>query len=314
MSSFTVKASSSDGGIAIYWGQNGNEGTLTSTCDTGNFKIVLLAFLNQFGNGNPPKWNFAGHCGDWSPCTQLEPEIKHCQQNGVKIFLSLGGAVGPYSLSSPNDAKNVADYLYTNFLSGQFGPLGSVTLDGIDFDIEASTLYWDDLARHLDNQRKQDRYFYLSAAPQCVIPDQYLDKAIKTGLFDYLLVQFYNNPPCQYNTATGDATLLLQSWDAWTSLILPNNTLFMGLPASPDAAPSGGYIPPNDLITKVLPYIKETPNYGGIMLWDRYHDVGNDYSNQIVGYVKQSAFRFVTLISKAIVGSVSEALNAIFPN
>ncbi|WJX24260.1 chitinase [Trifolium repens] len=182
---FTIKASSNDGGIVIYWGQNLGDGTLSSTCETGNYKIVLLAFLHVFGDGRVPNWNFAGHCG----------------------------ASGAYSLSSPDDAKNVADYLHTNFLtSGQFGPLGSVTLDGIDFDIEGgSNLYWDDLARHLDNQRKQERYFYLSAAPQCFMPDHYLDKAIKTGLFDYILVQFYNNPPCQYNTVTGDATLLLQS-------------------------------------------------------------------------------------------------------
>jgi chitinase len=105
------------------------------------------------------------------------------------------------------------------------------------------------------------------------MPDKYLDKAIKTGLFDYVLVKFYNNHPCQYDKKNSDATLLLKSWNAWTSLVLPNNTVFMGLPASPDAAPSGGYIPPNDLISKVLPIIKPTSNYGGVMLWDRVHDV-----------------------------------------
>ncbi|MCH80086.1 acidic endochitinase-like [Trifolium medium] len=123
------------------------------------------------------------------------------------------------------------------------------------------------------------------------MPDHYLDKAIKTGLFDYVLVQFYNNPPCQYNLANGDATLLLQSWNAWTSLVLPNNTVFMGLPTSPSAAPSGGYIPPNDVITKVLPHIKKTSNYGGIMLWDRFNDVGNNYSNQIKGKPKIKSLR-----------------------
>ncbi|XP_058727759.1 acidic endochitinase-like [Vicia villosa] len=315
-SSFTVKASSSDdAGIAIYWGQNNGDGTLSSTCDTGNFEIVILAFLNVFGEGRPPSWNFAGHCGDWSPCTKLEPEIKHCQQKGIKVFLSIGGAAGTYSLGSPNDAKDVSDYLYTNFLSGQFGPLGSVTLDGIDFDIEGGTnLYWDDLAINLDNLRQQNRYFYLAAAPQCVIPDRYLDKAIKTGLFDYIFVQFYNNPPCQYDIINSDATKLLKSWNDWTSLVLPNNTVFMGLPAAPEAAPSGGYIPPDDLITKVLPFIKPTSNYGGVMLWDRNHDVGNNYSNQIKDYVKKSALRFVTQVSEAIVGSISAALNALLLN
>ncbi|CAK8532001.1 unnamed protein product [Lathyrus sativus] len=316
ISSFTIKASPTDAGIAIYWGQNLGDGSLSSTCDTGNYKIVLLAFLNVFGSGRTPSWNFAGHCGDWSPCTKLEPEIKYCQQKGIKVLLSIGGASGSYSLSSPDDAKVVSDYLYTNFLSGQFGPLGSVTLDGIDFDIEGgSNLYWDDLARYLDNLRQNNRYFYLAAAPQCFMPDYYLDKAIKTGLFDYVFVQFYNNPPCQYDIANSDATLLLQSWKDWTSLVLPYNTVvFMGLPAAPDAAPSGGYIPPNDLLSKVLPYIKGTSNYGGVMLWDRFHDVGSNYSNQIKEYVKQSALQLMTQVSEAIVGSVSAALKAVLLN
>jgi len=154
----------------------------------------------------------------------------------------------------------------------------------------------------------------LASAPQCFMPDHYLDKAIKTGLFDYVLVQFYNNPPCQYDGINSDATLLLQSWNAWTSLALPNNTVFMGLPAAPNAAPSGGYIPPTDLISKVLPFIKPTSNYGGIMLWDRFHDVGNDYSNQIKEYVKRSVLRYVRQVFEAVFGSVSAALNAMLRN
>lgn len=296
LSLLTLKSSeaSSSNGIAIYWGQNNGDQSLTSTCDTGNYKIVLIAFLNQFGCGKTPSLNLAGHCGDWSPCTKLQPEIQHCQQNGIKVFLSLGGGVGDYSLCSPQDAKDVANYLYNNFLTGQSGPFGSVTLDGIDFDIESNTFnYWDNLARELDTLRQKNKYFYLSAAPQCVMPDRHLDTAIKTGVFNYLLVQFYNNPPCQYDTVNHDATLLLQSWDAWTSFVLPNNTVFMGLPAALDAAPSGGYIPPDDLISKVLPFIKETSNYGGIMLWDRYRDIQNNYSNQIKEYVSNNVLWFV---------------------
>ena len=148
-----INTSHAKGGIAIYWGQNNGDGTLTATCDTGNYEIVILAFLNTFGCGRTPDWNFAGHCGSWNPCTKLQPEIVHCQQKGVKVFLSLGGAIGSYSLCSAEDAKEVANYLYNNFLSGQYGPLGSVTLDGIDFHIEESELYWDDLARELDALR-----------------------------------------------------------------------------------------------------------------------------------------------------------------
>ena len=275
------------GQIAIYWGQNGNEGTLTEACDSGDYEIVLLAFLIRFGNFRDLGWNFAGHCGDWSPCTKLEPEIKHCQEIGKKVFLSLGGDSSDYTLVSAEDAKDLASKLYSNFLSGQSGPLGAVTLDGIDFDIEhGSVNYYDDLARELDTLRREHTYFYLSAAPQCPIPDRYLDTAIKTGLFDYVWVQFYNNPPCQYSESSG-TSLLLSSWNDWASLVFPNNSLFLGLPASSAAAPSGGFIPAHNLTNDVLPVVKQTANYGGVMLWSRYWDIQTNptYSHQIKDYV-----------------------------
>lgn len=40
---FLILATGSDaGGIAIYWGQNGNEGTLADACATGNYQYVNL--------------------------------------------------------------------------------------------------------------------------------------------------------------------------------------------------------------------------------------------------------------------------------
>ncbi|CAL0320491.1 unnamed protein product [Lupinus luteus] len=305
----------STGGIAIYWGQNNGDGSLTETCDSNKYEIVLLAFLVQFGGGREVKWNFAGHCGDWNPCTQLEPEIKHCQAKGVKVLLSLGGAPSDppkYGLSSAQDAKNVAKYLNDNFLSGQYGPLGSVTLDGIDFDIEVTDLYWDDLARELDIFR-QSRYFYLSAAPQCPTEPYiyYLQKAIQTGLFDYIFIQFYNNGQCEYSTSAG-TSLLLQSWDKWASLVKSNNSIFLGLPANVTAAGTG-YIAPETVISDVLPHIKQTPNYGGVMLWDRYRDKEADFSGKILPYVSKSnvLLQTVTAVWEGLFEGVSAALHSI---
>jgi len=82
LSLFTISSSRPDnGGIAVYWGQDGREGDLVTACNSGKYKIVLLAFLNKFGAGRTPAWNFAGHCdnGAWKKCTELEPEIKQCQ-------------------------------------------------------------------------------------------------------------------------------------------------------------------------------------------------------------------------------------------
>ncbi|TKY49707.1 Acidic endochitinase [Spatholobus suberectus] len=314
LSLFTLSSSRPDnGGIAVYWGQNNGDGELTDTCDTGKYAIVLLAFLNQFGSGRTPAWNFAGHCdnGAWKKCTELEPEIKHCQDKGIRVILSIGGDpnYSHYSLNSTEDAKIVANYLYTNFLSGQYGPLGSVTLDGIDFDIEVTEDYWDDLAKELDALR-QTKYFYLSAAPQCPIPVYYLGKAIATGLFDYLFVQFYNNPGCSYSN--GDTAPLLASWDKWVNLVLSNNSLFVGVPAAPSAAGSG-YIPPEVLNNEVLPYVKKTSNYEGVMLWDRYRDVQYNYSGNILPNVLKSALLSVTSVSDAIYECVSAALHRVLP-
>ncbi|XP_061342049.1 acidic endochitinase SE2-like [Gastrolobium bilobum] len=313
--SFIMSSQASTGEIAIYWGQNYGDGNLTATCDTGNYGIVILAFFTTFGCGRTPAWNFDGHCGHWSPCTKLKHEIDHCQEKGIKVFLSIGGASENYSLCSPEDAKEVAEYLYNKFLSdyiGRDGPLGPVTLDGIDFHIEAgSNLYWDNLARELDTIR-QKKHFYLSAAPKCPIPDHYLDTAIKTGLFDYIFVQFYNSFPCQYSDS--NPAFLFESWDDWTSLVLPNNSVFMGLPAAPDAAPNGGYIPPQEvLIPYVLPYIKKASNYGGIMLWNRSADVQSHYSDIIKPYVPKDVLQFVTGVSKGIYECVSAALPRFLP-
>ncbi|KAJ6760208.1 CHITINASE [Salix purpurea] len=117
---------SNGAGIAIYWGQDGGEGSLADTCNTRNFQFVNVAFLSSFGNGQTPVLNLAGHC---------DP------------------SAGSYSLSSADDAAQVATYIWNNFLGGQSSsrPLGDAVLDGVDFDIEAGAgQFWDDLARALN--------------------------------------------------------------------------------------------------------------------------------------------------------------------
>ncbi|KAJ6868217.1 hypothetical protein NC651_033313 [Populus alba x Populus x berolinensis] len=187
-----IKSSHAGGGISIYWGQNGNEGTLAQTCATGRYAYVNIAFLNKFGNGQTPEMNLVGNPANGG-CTIVSGGIKSCRQQRIKVLLSLDGGIGNYTLASKDDARNVADYLGNNFLGGQSSsrPLGDAVLDGIDFDIEqGSTLYWEDLARFLS---KYGRKVYLAAAPQCPFPDSNLGTALNTGLFYYVWVQFYNN-------------------------------------------------------------------------------------------------------------------------
>lgn len=282
---FALFDSSNAGGIAIYWGQNGNEGSLADTCATGRYQFVNVAFLSTFGNGQNPTINLAGHCDPSSDgCTGLSSDIQACQGQGIKVMLSIGGGAGSYYLASSDDAKQVADYLWNNFLGGQSSsrPLGDAVLDGIDFDIEGGTTqHWDELANYLSGYSAQGKKVYLTAAPQCPYPDAWVGGALNTGLFDYVWVQFYNNPPCQYSS--GDASNLESAWNQWTSS-LPNAEIFLGLPAAPQAAGSG-FIPAGDLTSQVLPAIKGSSNYGGVMLWSKYFDDQTGYSSSIINDV-----------------------------
>ncbi|XP_042477170.1 hevamine-A-like [Macadamia integrifolia] len=278
-----VHRSLAAGGIAIYWGQNGNEGTLNETCASGNYAYVNIAFLYKFGGGQTPEINLAGHCDpDSGGCTIFSSEITYCQSLGLKVMLSLGGGSGNYTLTSNQDAQDVADYLWNNFLGGNVSsstrPLGDAVLDGIDFDIEmGSTEYWDKLAEYLSNYSNEGNKVYLTAAPQCPYPDKYLGTALNTSLFDYVWVQFYNNNPCEYTS--GNVTNLLNSWNTWATVV-PAGKIFLGLPASSDAAGSG-FIPADVLTSQVLPVTKTYSKYGGVMLWSRYYDLQSGYSSSI---------------------------------
>nr|GMD64937.1 acidic endochitinase-like [Ipomoea batatas] len=279
-----INTSLGEGEIGIYWGQNGNEGSLGDTCASNNYKIVNIAFLTTFGNGRTPVLNLAGHCDPANDqCTGLSADISACKGLGIKVMLSIGGgSSGSYSLSSADDAKKVAQYLWDNYLGGQSKsrPLGDERLDGIDFVMSSgSGQFYDELAKTLSAFGKEGQKVYLSAAPQCPFPDQTLQAAINTGLFDYVWVQFYNNPPCHYS---GDATNLLNSWNNdWSNISV--GKLFLGLPASEEAAASG-FVPADVLTSQILPAISGSPKYGGVMLWSKFYD--NGYSSSICGLTK----------------------------
>ncbi|RDX63218.1 Acidic endochitinase, partial [Mucuna pruriens] len=269
--------------IAVYWGQSLDEGSLRETCETGKYSFVNIAFLYNFGNGQSPKLFLAGHCDPpMHNCFSIGRDITNCQKQGIKVMLSIGGASPSYSLTSYDDAKNVSDYLWHNFLGGNSSsrPLGDAILDGIDFAIgwSTSTQHWEDLAHNLKSHSTNTKKVYLSAAPQCLFPDNTLDKALQTGLFDYVWVQFYNSHMCQYNE--GGVDNLLNAWKQWTTS-LKVGKIFLGLPASPTATVSG-YIPVDLLTSEILGVIKMSSNYGGVMLWARYDDRKSGYSKMIL--------------------------------
>ncbi|KAK4350917.1 hypothetical protein RND71_030230 [Anisodus tanguticus] len=208
-------------GIAIYWGQNGNEATLKDTCASGRYTYVNLALTNS---------ETAKHQKSISPVTATSP------------------------------------------------PLGNAILDGIDFDIElGSSLFYEDLAKYLKNYSKRGRTVYLTAGPQCPFPDRLLGTSLNTGLFDTVWIQFYDNPPCQFTPNNTDN--LKNSWIRWTTSVNARR-IFLGLPAAPQAAGSG-FIPADVLTREILPVIKKSRKYGGVMLWSKFWDEQTGYSVSI---------------------------------
>ncbi|XP_052170471.1 acidic endochitinase-like [Diospyros lotus] len=271
---FLLLISSSHGGIiSIYWGQNSGEDNLIDTCISQYYGIVNIAFLTTFGNGQTPVLNLVDHCDPASGgCVSMSSDIKTCQGLGIKVLLSIGGPTVSYTLTSVEDARSVADYLWCNFLSGQSTsrPLGDAILDGINFDIETGTVeYWDELAKALSGFSSQlgMKEVYLAATPRCPFPDTRLKDAIATNLFNHVQVQFYNSPPCQYSN--NNTVFLKSTWNEWTTI--QAEQLLLGLPAALDAA-DGGYIPPDVLVNDIFPEIKASSKYGGVMLWSRFYD------------------------------------------
>jgi chitinase len=274
--------------VAVYWGQNGGGGepSLAQVCAMPQYKVVLLSFMTSFGTGrtrNPdgyPELNFAFHCETpydarnpfLLKCDDIAAAIPVCQQNGKKVLISMGGAVGGYGLSSDADAQAVAETIWNMFLggTGQVRPFGQAVLDGVDLDIEggAATGYAA-FAKAMRQKMGADprKKYYISAAPQCPFPDAYLGPAPGTALaeaataFDFLFVQFYNNF-CGASTGAS----FTSSFQQWAGLSANGGPkIFVGLPAAPGAG--SGFVAP-DALPALIGSVKGNPAFAGAMLWD----------------------------------------------
>lgn len=92
------------------------------------------SFLATLGNGQKPMINLTGHCDPYSNvCAGLSSKIKSCQAKGIKVILSIGGGARGYILASTQDARDLATYLWNNFLGGKSSsrPLGMLFWMGL---------------------------------------------------------------------------------------------------------------------------------------------------------------------------------------
>jgi chitinase len=277
------------------------------------------------GNGYPGT-NFGNRCGSavfpgpgydgrnesqkdalLRDCPTLARQIPLCQKRyNKKIILSLGGAVLSYQLTGARDGTafgNLLWYLFgprnTSWVSTggprPFDFKGVETqVDGFDLDIEGPATDGQEgykalvaRLRNLYDLGSSRRQYFLTASPQCIVPDANMGETIKSTKFDMLFLQFYNTPQCsaaswvaansKYKIGGSfvDAGFTYTAWTNWLS-----NTpsaaarLYIGLPGAPAAASAGSYINTTQARSLASAYYCR-PNLGGIAIWEATYAEGN---------------------------------------
>ncbi|KAJ3298199.1 hypothetical protein HDU79_000087 [Rhizoclosmatium sp. JEL0117] len=251
-------------------------------CDLGYYQTMNLAFFYKFGSGNAWGLDLASlgryevdeNGGisanlDGTPIStdgflKVGEDIKYCQSKGIKVVLSIGGDMhSPYTLVA-NDGLRIANILHNSFLGGSSParPFGNVTLDGIESDIEKPVDNNEQLIL-LQTLKQLNPKLIIAAVPQCFLNG--VDMDFNTGpliksnpdLFDYVIIQYYNNPTCSYPFGF--------NFPQWTKIF--KGKLVIGLAGDDTSAITGGFLNPGQL-QAVLDEVYNDPQFYGISVYD----------------------------------------------
>ncbi|KAK4555804.1 hypothetical protein LTR86_007024 [Recurvomyces mirabilis] len=294
--------------VAVYYGQSPStkSGGLSTLCANPNVDIVILAFVNDFFHADGyPGVNFGPACDPPNAaqqvnapgllsCPNLGREVQSCQKIGKPVLVSLGGWRANTSFVSDAQATQFAGTLWNLFGAGKqtpllrpFGP--DVVVDGFDIDNEDhSAAHYQAFATALRAQFAKDevKKYYLSAAPQCPIPDESIPMSVMTQA-DFVWVQFYNNPSCNLNSVGFNS-----SFEQWSSMLAGSSygqkpRVYIGTGAF--AGAGSGYVAGNALRQYVGQATSQgVGNMGGIMLWDGDSALANvdQYERNYLQYAK----------------------------
>ncbi|KAG6820776.1 hypothetical protein H0H93_012040 [Arthromyces matolae] len=266
----------------FYWGQDsaGHQQRLSFYCNDNTIDVIPLAFLYIFrGKGGLPVLDLSNICGlggartfagsDLIDCSFLQTDIQACQAKGKLVTLSLGGATSQVGFSSDQQAETFGEMLWNLFLGGEsdIRPLGQIALDGIDLDIEKGTsAHYAAMVDKIRSLAKgASKRYYITAAPQCPFPDEYIGGALNNAIFDAVYVQFYNN----YCETSEPSEFNFETWDNWARTKSPNKNIkvYLGAPGAASAA-GDGYVNAATLSKMAKDAQDNYPSFGGVMLWD----------------------------------------------
>jgi chitinase len=257
--------------------------------------LVMVAFALVDAQGMP---SFELN-GNMTP-DQFKQAVKQLQTASTpkKVILSVGGQ-GAYW-------QGALDHPQT-FTQGIATIINTYHFDGVDLDIEGSSLATSDQAQQLiqliaslRQQFKQttDRNLLITVTPECTtvvntVPTigggwntmvPVINQAINN--IDFIQVQAYNNNP--YGDTAGSATFFENIYKNWIAPFpttnpvkyngMPASKLLLGVPASSTAA-NQAYYPSPAVLTQVLQDLtQEYSDFGGIMTWDSHWDALNSYA------------------------------------
>ncbi|KAI1356749.1 glycoside hydrolase superfamily [Xylaria sp. FL0043] len=241
-------------------------------------------------------------------CPNLQQDLYTCRQTSDKKFLlSLGGATTTYNVNGATNGTSFANQLwgmfgprqdawtslgkprpfdYTNTTSGNL-TINEFSVDGYDLDIEHPSLDKSAGYKALVTRLRtlfatvNNKPYYLTASPQCVVPDANLVDTLQATKFDMLFVQFYNTPLCSArgwisgnpNYVPGGAFntsgFTFESWVKWlgTTKYSQGAPIFLTLPGANAAANTGAYITVAQTQLLASAYYCQS-SFAGIGVWD----------------------------------------------
>ncbi|KAG9943618.1 glycoside hydrolase, partial [Aureobasidium melanogenum] len=245
----------------------------------------------------------------YSNCPDIGTDIAICQQlYGKKVLLSIGGGY-PTNYFIKNDASAVN---FAEFLWGAFGPVksewtstggprpfGTAVVDGFDFDIEselssapvvdgrALTNYKTNGYVKMITTFKNTLYpqdsmkpYYISGAPQCIVPDAHFASVVENAWFDFLFIQYYNTAACSARQAISSGTF--KGYNDWTGVQSKNADLklYVGLPGSTAAASDASYYLQPSEVKTLISKVYSNARFGGIMVWESTYAGNNVICNR----------------------------------
>ncbi|KAK9790302.1 hypothetical protein SCARD494_08608 [Seiridium cardinale] len=322
--------------VAVYYGQGPDQKPLAIYCADKSIDIIILSFIHLFpaqANGYPGL-NLGNQCsGETYPgpgyggkndpsknqllkCPNIQHDLNYCRAKypSKKILLSLGGGTNGYQLTGASDGTNLATQLWNLFGPRQqrlvnrgiprpfdYNNIG-FSVDGFDLDIEHPSTNKSAGYKALVTELKRlfrtaNSQFYLTASPQCVVPDANMKDMLSTVAFDLVFIQFYNtwkcsarrwiveNPLYQPGGPVAWAGFTYGNWTNWLANTPSKHArLFLSLPGSAAAANKGYEVTLRGENSIANAYYCR-PNFGGISVWDatyasaNMHGTRNFYQN-----------------------------------